>query len=103
MCSVGLDSRPAVPKWDADLRWAGIRLERFVKARDVADRAGKKGERPQQGYISGGLGGSAKLHGAGKSTAALLASLGAIRGVTHDPRSLAERRSPLQRVFTRSA
>jgi uncharacterized protein involved in outer membrane biogenesis len=73
--AIGLDSRPALPKWDANLRWAGIRLERFVKARDIADREGKKGERPQQGYVSGGLGGSAKLHGAGRSTAALLASL----------------------------
>jgi len=73
--AIGLDSRPATPKWDANLRWAGIRLERFVKARDIADREGKKGERPQQGYISGGLGGTAKLRGAGKSTAALMASL----------------------------
>jgi uncharacterized protein involved in outer membrane biogenesis len=73
--AIGLDSRPAVPKWDADLRWAGIRLEHFVKARDVAARPGKNGEPLEPVYISGGLGGSAKLRGAGRSTAALLASL----------------------------
>jgi uncharacterized protein involved in outer membrane biogenesis len=73
--AIGLDSRPAVPRWDAELRWAGIRLERFVKARDVAARPGKNGEPPNPVYISGGLGGSAKLRGAGKSTAALLGSL----------------------------
>ena len=33
--AIGLDSRPALPKWNADLRWSGIQLARFVKARDI--------------------------------------------------------------------
>lgn len=72
---IGLDSRPAVPKWNADLRWSGIQLERFVTARDVAVRKDAKGEKPDTGYISGALGGNAQLRGQGKSTAQLLASL----------------------------
>jgi len=74
--AIGLDSRPAVPKWTADLRWGGIQLERFVTARDIAVRKDKQtGDKPDVGYISGALGGNAQLKGAGKSTARLLASL----------------------------
>ena len=72
---VGLDSRPANPKWNADLRWSGIQLDRFIKTRDVAVRKDANGARPQVGYISGALGGNAQLKGEGKSSAKLLASL----------------------------
>jgi len=72
---VGLDSRPALPKWDADLRWSGIQLDRFLKARDVAVRKDAKGNKPEVGYLTGALGGNAQLKGEGKSTAKLLASL----------------------------
>ena len=73
---IGLDSRPAVPKWNADLRWSGIQLERFVTARDVAVRKeDKTGAKPDVGYISGALGGNAQLRGEGNSSAKLLASL----------------------------
>ncbi|HEY9029440.1 MAG TPA: AsmA family protein, partial [Burkholderiaceae bacterium] len=74
--AIGLDSRPANPKWTADLRWSGIQLERFVTARDIAVRkdAGS-GAKPDVGYISGALGGNAQLKGEGKSSAQLLASL----------------------------
>jgi len=74
--AIGLDSRPAVPKWNADLRWSGIQLERFVTARDIAVRKDdKSGGKPDVGYISGALGGNAQLKGTGKSAAQLLASL----------------------------
>jgi uncharacterized protein involved in outer membrane biogenesis len=72
---VGLDSRPALPKWDTDLRWSGIQLDRFLKARDVAVRKDAKGNKPEVGYLTGALGGNAQLKGEGKSTAKLLASL----------------------------
>jgi uncharacterized protein involved in outer membrane biogenesis len=73
--SIGLDSRPALPKWNADLRWAGIQLDRFVKARDIAAPKNADGQRSAMGYISGALGGNAQLRGEGRSTAQLLASL----------------------------
>ena len=72
---IGLDSRPANPKWNADLRWNGIQLDRFIKTRDVAVRKDASGTRPEVGYVSGALGGNAKLTGEGKSAARLLASL----------------------------
>ena len=72
---IGLDSRPATPKWTADLRWSGIQLDRFIKARDVAVRKDASGNKPDVGYISGALGGNAQLKGEGNSSAKLLASL----------------------------
>ena len=72
---IGLDSRPANPKWNADLRWSGIQLDRFIKTRDVAVRKDASGGKPDVGYISGALGGNARLTGQGRSTARLLASL----------------------------
>ena len=72
---IGLDSRPANPKWNADLRWSGIQLDRFIKARDIAVRKDAGGAKPDVGYISGALGGNAQLRGEGKSSAKLLASL----------------------------
>ena len=73
--AIGLDSRPASPKWTADLRWSGIQLEHFLKARDVAVKKDANGDKPNVGYISGALGGNAQLKGEGNSTAKLLASL----------------------------
>ena len=73
--AIGLDSRPANPKWNADLRWSGIQLDRFIKTRDIAVRKEADGRKPEVGYISGALGGNAKLTGEGKSTARLLASM----------------------------
>lgn len=72
---IGLDSRPANPKWNADLRWSGIQLDRFITTRDVAVRKDASGDKPNVGYISGALGGNAQLKGEGKSSAKLLASL----------------------------
>ena len=72
---IGLDSRPATPKWTADLRWSGIQLDRFIKTRDAAVRKDASGNKPDVGYISGALGGNAQLKGEGNSSAKLLASL----------------------------
>ena len=72
---IGLDSRPGTPKWNADLRWSGIQLDRFIKTRDVAVRKDANGQKPDVGYISGALGGNAQLKGEGNSSAKLLASL----------------------------
>ena len=72
---IGVDSRPATPKWTADLRWSGIQLDRFIKTRDAAVRKDASGNKPDVGYISGALGGNAQLKGEGNSSAKLMASL----------------------------
>ena len=76
-----LDARDvARPRWNADLRWSGIQLERFIKPRDTLrkDAAAKTREKTgggAPGYVSGALSGGAKLAGSGRSIADLLASL----------------------------
>ena len=64
--SVQLDGRAPRALWNADLRWAGVRLERFIHQARAA------GKPP---YVSGRLQGEAKLAGQGRSTADILASL----------------------------
>ncbi|TMG98316.1 MAG: AsmA family protein, partial [Betaproteobacteria bacterium] len=71
---VELDPKPAQPLWAADLRWSGIELERWLKARNVRSAQAKAGG-PAPGYVSGQLKGRAQLRGHGSSTAQLLASL----------------------------
>jgi AsmA family protein len=74
-----LDARDLkLPRWNADLRWSGIQLERFVKPRDTLRKdaeakAKTRGGAP--GYVSGALSGRAQLEGSGRSIAELLASL----------------------------
>lgn len=64
--TVQLDGRNAQALWTADLRWDGVRLERWIhQAR--ADNAPP--------YITGSLNGKARVAGQGKSTAAILGSL----------------------------
>jgi uncharacterized protein involved in outer membrane biogenesis len=64
---VQLDGRNPQALWTADLRWAGVRLERWIhQKRQAADAPP---------YITGNLNGHAKLAGEGKSTAAILGSL----------------------------
>ncbi|HWP20188.1 MAG TPA: AsmA family protein [Burkholderiaceae bacterium] len=70
--AVGLDSNRKPPRWDIDLALAGIRLERWLNARNPRDQQGDGSHAP---YVSGVLGGQAKLAGAGASTAAMLGSL----------------------------
>ena len=92
--TLGVDARTPTPQWNADLRWSGIQLDRFFKARNPRNRAqtGKTAANaatdgvshpraqasaatPQNGYISGALGGTAKVRGVGRSTAAVLGSM----------------------------
>lgn len=76
---IAMDGKPQ-PLWDIDLRWAGIELEEWLRPRNVAAKdAPASGPKP--GYISGRLGGHAKLQGRGKSTAQLIGSLsGTVQG-----------------------
>ncbi len=61
------------PSWRADLRWGGIDLERFVKARNNNAAAATAQRAP--GYVSGALGGTANLTGRGRSIGAVMATL----------------------------
>lgn len=91
--ALALDARDAkAPAWSAELRWSGVQMERFVKARNPgsgeaprtagaaktsrsARQATRAAAQGQPGYVSGVLGGSAKLQGRGRSVATMLASL----------------------------
>jgi uncharacterized protein involved in outer membrane biogenesis len=71
--ALSLDAKPKAPLWNVDVKWSGIRLERFVKAgqgRDIQDAPPSK-----TGYVGGVLSGGAKLQGRGRSTADMFASL----------------------------
>jgi uncharacterized protein involved in outer membrane biogenesis len=71
---VGLDANPSVPQWSADLRWAGVELDQFLRPRNKVTREVKpSGEKPA--YVTGRLGGHAQLQARGKSTAKLVSSL----------------------------
>jgi uncharacterized protein involved in outer membrane biogenesis len=61
-----LDGRGTQALWAADLRWSGVRLDRWI-------RQTRAGEAPP--YVSGRLSGRATLTGQGRSTADILASL----------------------------
>lgn len=63
---VQLDGRGDSALWKADLRWAGVQLQRWLKL------ARKEGEPP---WVTGKLSGNALLQGQGRSTAEILASL----------------------------
>ena len=65
---VQLDGRNSLALWNADLRWSDVRLERWLHQQR------KQGDAPP--YITGRLNGQAKVVGQGKSTAAILGSLG---------------------------
>ena len=64
--TVQLDGRAAQALWTADLRWDGVRLEHWI-------RQTRANEAPP--YVTGSLGGQARVAGQGKSTAAVLGSL----------------------------
>lgn len=66
-----LDARRTEPRWEADLRWDGVRLEQWLTVRN--QRAAEAGHPPH--YVSGRLAGRTTLQGTGRSTAAVLASL----------------------------
>ena len=63
---LALDGRGKQALWDADVRWDGVRLERWI-------RQARSGDAPP--YVSGRLNGHATLQGQGRSTADILASL----------------------------
>ena len=63
---LSLDGRNDQAVWRADLRWAGVQLERWVR------QARADGAPP---YVSGTLLGRASVQGQGRSTADILASL----------------------------
>ncbi len=63
---VALDGTGKVALYRADLRWSGVRLERWIKQV-------RSGDQPP--YISGRLIGRAQLTGRGRSTAQILGSL----------------------------
>lgn len=68
---VQLDGRQNLALWTADLRWNGVRLERWIHQARANNAAP---------YLSGNLNGQARVAGQGKSTAAILGSLrGAVR------------------------
>jgi uncharacterized protein involved in outer membrane biogenesis len=77
--TISMDAREKVSAWAGDLRWAGVRLERFVRKRPsepiATDQPGA-----EHAYVSGVFGGNAKLTGRGNSAAAMLGSLD---GATH--------------------
>jgi AsmA family protein len=64
--SVSLDGKPKLALWDSDLRWSGVRLERWLNQ-------GRPDDKPP--YVTGRLIGQAKLKGQGRSTAEILSSL----------------------------
>jgi len=82
--ALALDPNHPQPTYNADLRWAGIELERWLRPRNKTSQEKKpSGESP--GFISGRLGGHAQLHGSGKSTAQWVASTeGTVQGWVRD-------------------
>jgi uncharacterized protein involved in outer membrane biogenesis len=80
---IELDAREiATPRWQADLKWSGIRLGQWITARNrfAADAAkvsvGDSGRRADPPFVTGELAGRAVVTGAGRSTASMLGSLG---------------------------
>jgi uncharacterized protein involved in outer membrane biogenesis len=71
--AVTLDARTGQPRWQGDLHWSGLRLERLIQARNPrAQRAAGAGAGT---FVGGLLSGQARVQGRGRSTAAMLASL----------------------------
>jgi uncharacterized protein involved in outer membrane biogenesis len=64
--AVSLDGKPKLALWDSDLRWSGVRLERWLNQ-------GRPADKPP--YVTGRLIGQARLKGQGRSTAEILGSL----------------------------
>ena len=70
---IGLDGRQATALWHADLRWADVRLERWIHQTPVAGAMASANTAPP--WVSGRLKGHAVLTGQGISTADILASM----------------------------
>lgn len=80
----GLDGNPPSPLWTTDIRWAGIELDQWLRPRNATSQEPKPtGENP--GYVTGRLGGHAKLQAHGRSTAKMIASTsGTVQAWVHD-------------------
>jgi uncharacterized protein involved in outer membrane biogenesis len=63
------------PRWEGDLRWSGVRLERWIRMRNTHADAEQKEQKAKPSYISGALGGRTQFTGTGRSVAAMLSSL----------------------------
>lgn len=73
---LNLDGRDSPAGWTTDLRWDGVRLERWLR------QARADGAPP---FVSGRLSGKAALTGQGRSTAEILGSLrGSVRTELHE-------------------
>lgn len=79
---VKLDGRQNALLWDADLTWSGIDLARWLNQPDPRAPVSSGGQKAKDGQgllatpaLRGRLAGRAKVHGEGRSTAALLGSL----------------------------
>jgi uncharacterized protein involved in outer membrane biogenesis len=71
---VSLDGNPRPPAWEADVGWKGIRLEQWLSPRNQF--AGQEPDKSKQDrYVTGQLGGHAKLHGRGNSAAQMLGTM----------------------------
>lgn len=71
---LGLDATNVrQPRWSADLRWGGIELDQWLRPRNERSQVSKpSGENPS--YVTGKIGGHAKLQAGGRSTARMIAS-----------------------------
>jgi uncharacterized protein involved in outer membrane biogenesis len=70
---LALDGNPSNPSWTADMRWAGIELDQWLRPRNTTSQQAKpSGEKP--GFVTGRLGGHAMLHAHGKSMAVVFGS-----------------------------
>ena len=65
--SVALDGRESTALWNANLRWNGVQLERFIRQTRANNNAPP--------FVSGRLSGNTLLRGEGRSTAEILGSL----------------------------
>lgn len=87
--SLHLDGRGEKALWLANLRWDGLRLERWLRS-DRGSGAGQTAGAPADAaaappYVTGRLDGRAALRGRGLSTAAILADLqGSFRTQLHE-------------------
>ena len=64
--ALSLDGKPKLALWNSDLRWSGVRLERWLNQ-------GRPADKPP--YLTGRLIGQSRLKGEGRSTAEILGSL----------------------------
>ncbi|MBC7702229.1 AsmA family protein [Aquabacterium sp.] len=72
---VSLNGNPKPASWDADVHWKGIRLEQWLSPRNQFAGQGEPDKGKQNRYVTGQLGGHAKLHGQGNSAAQMLGTM----------------------------